>query len=116
MAVVVVDGVTPVPIFGVDSGTVRATEDGIELEVTYGRDTTPAMRPAQASTRTIICGNESGSAMSCNAFGTVATVRLQRDRSGSGRCATTGSWGLSDQSIWVAKGCYGDFELTYTRG
>ena len=84
-----------------------------EFEVTYGRDTTRAMRPAQSPTRTISCGSATGSAMSCNAFGTVATVRLQLDRSGGGRCGITGSWGLSDQSIWVAKGCYGDFELTY---
>ena len=54
-------------------------------------------------------------AMSCNAFGTVATVRLQRDRS-AGRCGQSGSWGLDDQSIWVARGCYGDFELTYAAG
>ena len=84
-----------------------------EFEVTFGRDTTPGMQPVAPSTRTVSCGSASGTAMSCNAFGTVATVRLQRDRS-DGRCGTSGSWGLGNQSIWVAKGCYGDFELTYT--
>jgi len=88
-----------------------------EFEVTFGRDTTQQMKPVAPATpaRTIACGNTSGSAMSCNAFGTVATIRLQRDRSG-GRCAQSSSWGLNDQSIWVAKGCYGDFELTYATG
>jgi hypothetical protein len=52
--------------------------------------------------------------MSCNAFGTVATVRLERDRS-NGRCAQQSSWGLNDQAIWVSRGCYGDFALTYAR-
>ena len=87
-----------------------------EFEVTYeahGRDTTPAMRPVAPPTRIVSCGNASGSAMSCNAFGTVATVRLQHDRSG-GRCGQSGSWGLGDKSIWVTRGCYGDFELSYT--
>jgi hypothetical protein len=84
-----------------------------EFEVTYGRHSTPGMRPMAPPTRVISCGNASGSAMSCNAFGTVATVRLQRDRSG-GRCGQTGSWGLGDMSIWVTRGCYGDFELSYT--
>jgi hypothetical protein len=71
------------------------------------------MRPTAPPARVISCGNTSGSAMSCNAFGPVATVRLQRDRSG-GRCDQMGSWGLGDTSIWVTRGCYGDFELTYT--
>jgi hypothetical protein len=42
----------------------------------------------------------------------VATIRVRRDRSG-GRCGQSSSWGLDDEAIWVAKGCYGDFELTY---
>jgi Protein of unknown function (DUF3011) len=84
-----------------------------EFEVTYKRDTTPGMRPMAQPTRVISCGNASGSAMSCNAFGTVATVRLQRDRSG-GRCGQSGSWGLGDKAVWVTRGCYGDFELSYT--
>jgi hypothetical protein len=97
------------------SGTTIRAGNGCraEFEVTYGRDTTPEMRPMAPSARVISCGNASGSAMSCNAFGTVATVRLQRDRSG-GRCGQTGSWGLGDKSIWVTRACYGDFELTYT--
>jgi hypothetical protein len=84
-----------------------------EFEVTLGGAITPGMRPTTpAATKVVTCGNTSGAAMSCNAFGTVATVRLQRDRSG-GRCGQSGSWGLRDQSIWVARGCYGDFELTH---
>lgn len=83
-----------------------------EFEVTLQSDTTAQLKPVAPASRTISCGNASGSAMSCNAFGTVATVRLQRDRS-AGRCGQSGSWGLDDQSIWVARGCYGDFELTY---
>ena len=83
-----------------------------EFEVTFGKDTTPGMKPVAPAARVVTCGNASGAAMSCNAFGTVATVRLQRDRSG-GRCGQSGSWGLSDQAIWVARGCYGDFALTY---
>jgi hypothetical protein len=84
-----------------------------EFEVTYGRNGTSGMRPMAPSTRIISCGNASGSAMSCNAFGTVATVRLQHDRSG-GRCGRFASWGLGEQSIWVTQGCFGDFELSYT--
>ncbi len=88
-----------------------------EFEVTYGGGPipkptpTPAPAPVQ-NTRVISCGNASGSAMSCNAFGSVATVRLQRDRS-AGRCNQSESWGLDDESIWVARGCYGEFEVTY---
>jgi hypothetical protein len=66
-------------------------------------------------TRVITCGNASGSAMSCNAFGTVATVSLKRDRS-AGRCSQSSSWGPDEESIWVARRCYGDFELTYGAG
>jgi hypothetical protein len=75
------------------SGTEIVAGNGCraEFEVTYGRDTTPGMRPVTPPSRVISCGNASGSAMSCNAFGTVATVRLQRDRSGTGRCGTSGS-------------------------
>ena len=89
-----------------------------EFEVTYGGvaagkpDTATQMKPTGTATKVVSCGNASGSAMSCNAFGTVATVRLSRDRSG-GRCAQSGTWGLAGESIWVARGCYGDFELTY---
>ena len=84
-----------------------------EFEVTLGGAAAPGMKPTTpAATKVVTCGNASGAAMSCNAFGTVATVRLQRDRSG-GRCGQSSSWGLSDGSIWVARGCYGDFELTY---
>ncbi len=86
-----------------------------EFEVTFGSDSTPQMRPvtpAAPAGRVVTCGNASGAAMSCNAFGTVATIRVRRDRSG-GRCGQSSSWGLDDEAIWVAKGCYGDFELTY---
>jgi hypothetical protein len=91
-----------------------------EMTVRSGTDTTvglkpvaPAPRPAPApAPRVISCGNASGSAMACNAFGTVATVRVLRDRS-AGRCGQPSSWGIRDQTIWVARGCYGDFELTY---
>jgi hypothetical protein len=93
-----------------------------EFDVTYRGgapprptpDPTPTPAPTPA-TRVITCGSVSGSAMSCNAFGVVATARLQRDRSG-GRCDQSSSWGLSEQSIWVARGCYADFEVTYAAG
>lgn len=85
-----------------------------EFEVTLGREGAPGMQPVTPATRVVSCGNASGAAMSCNAFGTVATVRLERDRS-NGRCAQSSSWGLNDQAIWVSKGCYGDFALTYAR-
>ena len=87
-----------------------------EFEVTVrtvGADTTSGMQPLAAETRVITCGNASGAAMSCNAFGTVATVRLQRDRS-AGRCSQPSSWGLDDKTVWVARSCYGDFEVTYS--
>jgi hypothetical protein len=90
-----------------------------EFLVTYHPGTspqpTPGPTPGQATapgTRVLSCGDSSGSAMACNAFGTVASVRLQRDRS-AGRCDQTSSWGVDGKSIWVARGCYGDFELTY---
>ena len=86
-----------------------------EFEVTLrsvGPDTTSGMQPVAPTTRVITCGNASGAAMSCNAFGTVATVRLQRDRS-AGRCSQPSSWGLDDKTVWVARSCYGDFEVTY---
>ena len=86
-----------------------------EFEVTYTRGPMPKPMPKPTpvqNTRVISCGNASGAAMSCNAFGSVATVRLQRDRS-AGRCNQNESWGLDDESIWVARGCYGEFEVTY---
>jgi hypothetical protein len=43
MAAVVVDGVTPAAIFGVDAAVVRDRGDGIELEVTYGEVSRPAL-------------------------------------------------------------------------
>jgi CxxC motif-containing protein len=88
-----------------------------EFAVTYRAGPTarpvplPAPTPAP-NTRVISCGNASGSAMSCNAFGTVASMRLQRDRS-SGRCNQSSAWGLDNRSIWVARGCWGDFEVNY---
>ncbi|HEX2218213.1 MAG TPA: DUF3011 domain-containing protein [Gemmatimonadales bacterium] len=113
------------------TGTVIWTNRGCRAEfaVTYRQSTSPEPSPATparpptttparpptmtpSGTRVIICGDTRGSAMSCNTFGTVATVRLQRDRS-SGRCDPSSSWGLSGQSVWVTRGCYGDFELTY---
>jgi DUF3011 family protein len=89
-----------------------------EFEVTYRGSPTlkpvPAPVPAPApNTRVVTCGNSRGSAMSCNAFGTVARMRLQRDRSG-GHCNQSSAWGLDNASIWVARGCWGDFEVTYT--
>jgi hypothetical protein len=84
-----------------------------EFEVTFRSDTAPKMKPVTPAGRVVTCGNASGAAMSCNAFGTVATVRLQRDRSG-GRCGQSSNWGLRDQAIWVTGGCYGDFEVTHT--
>ena len=89
-----------------------------EFEVTYRgvappRPTPgPSPTPAPEKTRAVSCGNVSGSSMSCNAFGTVATVRLLRDRSG-GRCSQPSSWGLNEAAVWVTRGCYGDFEVTY---
>jgi hypothetical protein len=74
----------------------------------------PSPAPAQ-NTRVISCGNANGSAMSCNAFGTVANMRLQRDRS-NGRCNQSSAWGLDNRSIWVARGCWGDFEVSYATG
>ncbi len=89
-----------------------------EFEVTYRgvappRPTPgPSPAPAPEKTRNLSCGNAAGSSMSCNAFGTVATVRLLRDRSGA-RCSQPSSWGLNEAAVWVARGCYGDFEVTY---
>ncbi len=88
-----------------------------EFEVSYGGSPTPKPTPTPTpapapATRVITCGNAGGSSMSCNAFGTVATVSLKRDRSG-GACSQSSSWGLAEESIWVARKCYGDFEVTY---
>jgi hypothetical protein len=86
-----------------------------EFEVSYGGSATPKPSPTPTpapATRVITCGNASGSSMSCNAFGTVATVSLKRDRSG-GACSQSSSWGLAEESIWVAHKCYGEFEVTY---
>ena len=90
-----------------------------EFEVSYQGSVTPKPTPTPSPapapappTRVITCGNASGSSMSCNAFGTVATVSLKRDRSG-GACSQSSSWGLDEESIWVARKCYGDFEVTY---
>jgi hypothetical protein len=83
-----------------------------EMTVRGGADTTVGLKPVAPATRVVSCGDASGSAMACNAFGTVATVRVLRDRS-AGRCSQPSSWGINDQTIWVARGCYGDFELTY---
>lgn len=108
------------------TGTVIWTSRGCrgEFAVTYRRDATARPAPATpggptgatpAGTRVVTCGDTSGSAMSCNTFGTPATVRLQRDRS-NGRCGQSQSWGLSGQAVWVARGCYGDFQVTYVAG
>jgi len=43
MALVAVDAVGSVAVFGVDSATVRAEGDGIELAVTYGEVSRPAL-------------------------------------------------------------------------
>ena len=90
-----------------------------DFEVTYaGTTPTPLPRPIPGpgpapGTRTISCGNRAGVTMSCDAFGTVASVRMLQDQSG-GRCRQGFSWGYDQSSVWVKNGCWADFEVRYT--
>ena len=90
-----------------------------DFEVTYaGTAPTPLPRPIPGpgpapGTRTISCGNRAGDTMSCDAFGTVASVRVLQDQSG-GRCRQGSTWGYDRGSVWVKNGCWADFEVRYT--
>jgi hypothetical protein len=77
-----------------------------DFEVTYRGGT-----GAGPTTRIISCGSRSGNS-SCNAFGSVASVRLVRaDNSRLCRQGTT--WGYTQGDVWTKAGCRGDFEVTY---
>ncbi len=80
-----------------------------EFEVTY-RGETGGGTPG---TRIISCGSSSGNS-SCNAFGTVASVRLVR-ADNPRACRQGVTWGHTEGDIWTKSGCRGDFEVTYAR-
>jgi hypothetical protein len=87
-----------------------------EFEVTYaGMTPAPPPRPTPApkpETRLIACGNSAGAEMTCNPSGTIARVSVLRDQSG-GNCKGAGNWGHDRSSIWVKRGCFGMFAVTY---
>jgi hypothetical protein len=74
-----------------------------EFEVTY--------RGGTGATRIISCGSRSGNS-SCNAFGSVASLRLVR-ADNSRLCRRGSTWGHTKGDIWTKAGCRGDFEVTY---
>lgn len=69
-------------------------------------------RPPTPGPRVVQCGNRNGAAMSCNAFGPVADVRVLREYS-NGRCRLGYSWGKEPGDLWVKHGCFADFEVSY---
>ncbi|MES2956975.1 MAG: DUF3011 domain-containing protein [Pseudomonadota bacterium] len=81
------------------------------FEATYaGAPSRP--RPPAPAQRVIQCGNRNGAAMSCNAFGPVAEVRVLREYS-NGRCRFGHGWGKEPGDVWVKNGCFADFEVSY---
>lgn len=64
------------------------------------------------STRTISCGDVSGTQTQCRTGGYATAVRLLRNR-GNARCAQGSNWSFSESFIWTNRGCVGDFEVTY---
>lgn len=65
-------------------------------------------------TRIIACGSISGN-NSCNAFGTVASVKLVR-ADDPRLCSRGSTWGytMGGGDFWTKAGCKGDFLVTYT--
>lgn len=81
------------------------------FEATYA--STPSRPPPPIpGQRVVQCGNRNGTAMSCNAFGPVADVRVLREYS-NGRCRFGHGWGKGDGDLWVKHGCFADFEVSY---
>lgn len=62
------------------------------------------------STRTLRCESEDMNYKFCAAGGTVRSVRIVRQLSGSA-CTETRTWGWKSDGVWVDKGCRAEFEV-----
>jgi hypothetical protein len=78
------------------------------FEVTYHG--TPAA--AAPVTRRITCGSGDMQEMSCRVGGVVTRSVLVSDYS-AGRCRPPRSWGHTADFLWTARGCQGEFDVTY---
>jgi hypothetical protein len=80
-----------------------------QFEVTYqdGEANAGGLKP-----RVIDCGTTTGDRVSCNAFGSVASVRIVRELSNR-RCRQGRTWGFSANDLWTTGGCRAQFEVTY---
>jgi hypothetical protein len=77
------------------------------FEVTYHG--APA---AAAVTRRITCGSGDLQEMSCRVGGVVTRSILVSDYS-AGRCRQPRSWGHTADFLWTARGCQGEFDVTF---
>ena len=79
------------------------------FEVTY-HGATPA--GTATVTRRITCGSGDMRETSCPVDGAVTASRLVADYS-AGRCRQPHSWGHTADFLWTARGCQGEFDVTY---
>lgn len=79
-----------------------------DFEITYRGGAPGGVMPA---TRIISCGSRTGE-FSCNAYGSVASVRLIR-ADNARLCRQGVTWGHTSGDIWTKRGCSGEFEVTY---
>jgi hypothetical protein len=78
------------------------------FEVTYHG----APAATQPVTRRITCGSSDLLETSCRVGGVVTASRLVSDYS-AGRCRQPRSWGHTADFLWTARGCQGEFDVTY---
>jgi hypothetical protein len=80
------------------------------FEVTYRG----ASSAGETLTRRITCGSSDMLETSCRVDGVVTTSSLVSDYS-AGRCRPPRSWGHTADFLWTARGCQGEFDVTYRR-
>ncbi len=61
--------------------------------------------------RRITCGTSTGPRVQCLTGTSATSVRLVRDLSSPKQCRQSSNWGFDDTSIWVDRGCQGEFEV-----
>ncbi len=74
----------------------------------------PTTARAQASEQ-IACGSSSGARQTCNANGTVSSVRVT-ESFGETACRWNSNWGFTSTAIWTRGGCRADFAVSYRDG
>jgi hypothetical protein len=79
------------------------------FEITYH-----GAKPAGATpvSRRITCGSADARETSCPVGGVVTASRLVADYS-AGRCRQPSSWGHTADFLWTARGCQGEFDVSY---